>query len=82
MSNICRNLGKSRKKKREDNKEDTQRQQRLRMTKSHIITPEHNKLTLWSRVLKEAVILASERISEIGIQAIERILPKVLHLIP
>lgn len=52
------------------------------MTKSHIITLEHNKLTLWSRVLKEVVILASERISEIGIQAIERILPKVLHLIP
>lgn len=82
MSNICRNFDiPNRKKNREDNKEDRQRKQRLRMTKSNINTHEHNKSILWSRGL-ELVILASERISEIGIQPIERILPKVLHLIP
>lgn len=37
---------------------------------------------VWCKLLKELVILTSQRIPEVGIQAVEGILPKVLYLIP
>lgn len=37
---------------------------------------------VWCKLLKELVILTSQRVPEVGIQAVEGILPKVLYLIP